>query len=374
MLASAYIKDGNIHLYNEGDGMFGIGGLAYELGRPLLDFVCYEPERFDDSFEMTASAFDNDLAHEGALAPEFIAEVKQQMSEIQQREIYVFFYHQMLINFIYAFIESPRDAIARLVITLPEAEEKLVWAIDFEWPASSKLVEVAYFDKERRLFRAAMDVVAMMSEDIRRKQDVMIGEIELLLNFRSVVGKPETSSMEFLYWMDEFRREQTGDYFYLENPMRSFYGALPSHDVVELYEIGSLDDLFRFEFVNMVKHDVFIKKCKNCGRFFIPKRRADAEYCERIFTDNGRKCSEIGATLRYEKKVAGNPILEAHKKAYRRFNSRTRAKKMTQAEFMAWSEEAAGKRDACLAGELPFEEFVAWLERGRIRKSRKLQA
>ena len=87
MLASAYIKDGNIHLYNEGDGMFGIGGLAYELGRPLLDFVCYEPERFDDSFEMTASAFDNDLAHEGALAPEFIAEVKQQMSEIQQREI-----------------------------------------------------------------------------------------------------------------------------------------------------------------------------------------------------------------------------------------------------------------------------------------------
>lgn len=83
--------------------------------------------------------------------------------------------------------------------------------------------------------------------------------------------------------------------------------------MVELYEIGSLDDLFRFEFVNMVKMMFFIKKCKNCGRFFIPKRRADAEYCERIFTDNGRKCSEIGATLRYEKKVAGNPILEAHK-------------------------------------------------------------
>jgi hypothetical protein len=336
--------------------------------------VCYEPERFDDSFDMIVSAFDNDFAHEGALTPEFIAEMKRQMGEIQQREIYVFFYHQMLMKFIYAFIESPRDAIVRLAKTLPEAEEKLAWTIDFEWPVASNLVEVAYFDKERQLFRAAMDVVALMSEDIRRKQDVMIGEIELLLNFRTVIEKPETSSMEFLFLMDEFRRQQTGDYFYLENPMRSFYGALPSHDVVELYEIGSLDDLFRFEFVNMVKHDVFIKKCKNCGRFFIPRRRADAEYCERIFTDNGRKCSEIGATLRYEKKVAGNPILEAHKKAYRRFNSRTRAKKMTLAEFMAWSEEAARKRDACLAGELPFEEFVAWLEQGRIRKSRKPQA
>ncbi len=37
--------------------------------------------------------------------------------------------------------------------------------------------------------------------------------------------------------------------------------------------------------------------------------------------------------LKYEKKVAENPILEAHKKAYRRFNSRVRNKKMTQAEL-----------------------------------------
>ncbi|MDR1536839.1 MAG: DUF6076 domain-containing protein [Clostridiales bacterium] len=86
--------------------------------------------------------------------------------------------------------------------------------------------------------------------------------------------------------------------------------------------------------------------------------------------DSQRKCSEIGATLRYERKVAENPIVEAHKKAYRRFNSRTRAKKMTQNEFMAWSEEAAKKRDECLAGELLFDEFKAWLEKGRIRKSR----
>ena len=74
--------------------------------------------------------------------------------------------------------------------------------------------------------------------------------------------------------------------------------------------------------------------------------------------------------LRYEKKVAENPVWEAYKKAYRRFNSRTRAKKMTQSEFMAWSDEAARKRDECLAEALPFEEFVAWLEQGRVRRAR----
>jgi len=37
---------------------------------------------------------------------------------------------------------------------------------------------------------------------------------------------------------------------------------------------------------------------------------------------------------------------------------------------MQWSEEAAQKRDECLAGELPFDEFVIWLEQGRIRRGR----
>jgi hypothetical protein len=43
---------------------------------------------------------------------------------------------------------------------------------------------------------------------------------------------------------------------------------------------------------------------------------------------------------------------------------------MTQNEFLKWSEEAAMKRDECLAGSLPFGEFRAWLEQGRIRKAR----
>ena len=159
-----------------------------------------------------------------------------------------------------------------------------------------------------------------------------------------------------------------------EKPFRAFYGVTKPPEIVELYEINSLDDLFRFEFMKMIEQDIFIKKCKNCGLFFIPKRRADAEYCERTYGDTNRKCSEVGATLRYEKKVAENPILEAHKKAYRRFNSRTRAKKMTQSEFMRWSEEAAKKRDESLAGELPFDEFVIWLEQGRIRKKRSKPA
>ena len=368
MIANVYIKDGNIFFCNEIASLSNIGGIAYELGKPLLDFVCYEPERFDEGFAIIAESFDNEYAHMGVKEPEFVAALKQLMGELQQKEIYLFFYNQMMMEFIFTFVDSPQEAIRRLAEKIPGAMEKLAWAMDFNWPAPPP--GKVFADKEKRLFRAANDVVAIMSDDIRKKQGSMINEIQLLLSFREVMKTPEKSPLEYLYLIEEYRMENTGYYFYLGNPFRSFCGALPSREIVEFYEIHKIDDLFRFEFVKMIENDIYIKKCKNCGNFFIPRRRIDAEYCDRYWSGGPRKCSEIGATLRYERKVAGNPILEAHKKAYRRFNSRTRAKKMTQNEFMLWSEQATKMRDACLAGELPFEEFVVWLEQGRIRKSR----
>jgi len=371
MIASVYIKNGNIHFYNE-NSLSNIGGIEYALGRPLLDFVCYEPERFDDAFSIIASVYDNEYAYLAATEEPYISTLKESMTEFQTKETYIFFYAQMLMEFIFAFIDSPRQAIMLLEDKLPGAEEKLRWTMDFEWPASSSpYIEVRYADKEKRLLRAAMDVVALMSESLKQKQEAMINEIELLLSFREVIGTPETTSLEFIYWIESYRLENTGESFYLENPLRSFYSALPTREVVELYEINTIDELFRFEFIKMIEHDIFIKKCKNCDRFFIPRRRADAEYCERIYGDGKRKCSEIGAMLRYERKVAGDPVLEAYSKAYKRFNSRARAKRMSQSEFLSWSEQARKLRDECLAGELSFEEFTAWLDQGRVRRKRR---
>jgi len=366
LIASVYIKNGNIHFYNEKDGLSNLGGIAYELGRPLLNFVCYEPERFDEGYALVAEAFDHEFAYLSVRKTEFIAGLKERANEFQQQETYLSFYDQTFMQFICAFTQSPREAVQQLAELFPGAEEKLGWTMDFAWPPSPP--GYFYADKERRLYRAALDVVSLMSEDLREKLKFMTNEIELLINFRTAMGASVDSPMEYLYSMEAYRFEKTDRYFYLENPLRSFYGITKPPEVVELYEINSIVDLFRFEFVKMIEHDVFIKKCKNCGRYFIPRRRADAEYCDRTFGDGGRKCSEVGATLRYEKKVAENPVLEAYAKAYKRFNSRTRTKKMTQSEFLSWSEQARKRRDECLAGELPFEEFVAWLEQGRLRR------
>jgi hypothetical protein len=203
-------------------------------------------------------------------------------------------------------------------------------------------------------------------------QKFIVYEIELLLHYRKEIKAPDGRPIDYIDILDEYHSAKGYGNYYLEKPFSTFYGRVATKEVQQLYGINGIEDLFRFEFIKMIEHDIFIKRCKNCGNFFIPRRRADAEYCDRVFGDTGRKCSEVGAMHQYEKRVAENPILDAHKKAYRRFNSRTRMKKMTQSEFMVWSEEAARKRDECLAGELEFDDFIAWLEQGRIRKPRNV--
>ena len=366
MTASVYIRGDSIHFYNESGSFSSLGGFAYELGKPLLNFACYDPEAFIGAFSEIAEVFDGDYAHVGAAEPEFVAVLRESVGEIQRGEPYVWFYAQALVEFVYAFIESPRLAVAGLGDKMPGAGERLAWAADFAWPAA----KVPYADKERRLFRAVMDAVRVMYGHLCAFQQFVANEIEVLLHYRREIEVPDGRSVDYIDILDEYHMETAGGQFYLERPFRTFYGRVASGEVEQLYEVSGVEDLFRFEFVKMVERDIFIKKCRNCGRFFMPERRVDAEYCNRIWGDTRKRCNEIGAMLRYERKVAENPVWEAYKRAYRRLNSRARAKKMSQSEFAAWSDEAARKRDECLAGALPFGEFAAWLERGRVRKAR----
>ena len=319
MIASAYIKDGNMCLYNEDRRYTDLGGVVYQLGKPLLSFICYEPERFDEAFNFFTEAFEMPGAEFSQYSEAFKAEMKPMLTEMQIHEPYIFFYERALMNAVYNG-QPPRKALKEL------------------------------------------------TEDFRGTIAFAKHEIEMLLAIREKF--PDVPPMEYLYMLDLANERDFGEYFFLEQPFKAFYSVTKEPEVAELYEIDWVRDLLRFELIKMIENNVFIKKCKNCGWFFIPNRRQDAEYCDRNFENTNKKCSEIGAMLRYEKKVAADPVWEVYKRNYRRQNSRTRTKKMTQTEFLQWSEQAAQNRGECLAGTLPFDDYVAWLEQGRVRKPR----
>jgi hypothetical protein len=291
MIASAYIKDGNIHLYNEERRFSTIGGLAYELGKPLLDFVWYEPERFIDSFNIIAESYNNELAHVVVKEPAYIEGLKKEMDFFQSKEIYVFFYHQLLMNFIYTFIDSPDEAVKRLSENIYGADEKISFSLlNYKWSPNP--------DKQKRLFRAVKEIIAIMYEHLCWFQRFIIQEIEVLLHYRKEIKVPDGRSIDYVDILDEYHSIMGIDTFYLERPFRTFYGRTATKEVAQLYGINNIDDLFRFEFIKMIENEIFIKKCRNCERFFIPKRRVDTEYCDRIWGDTNRRCNEIGATIR----------------------------------------------------------------------------
>lgn len=130
--------------------------------------------------------------------------------------------------------------------------------------------------------------------------------------------------------------------------------------------------LIRFELMKMITQDVLIKKCANCGRYFILGGRSDIEYCSRPLDDQpGKTCQDVGALNKYMDKVHTDPIRKEFHKAYKRNHSRVRVGTMTQAEFLEWSDEAREKRDQCIAGEIGKDEFFDWINTDRRYKKRK---
>jgi hypothetical protein len=123
-----------------------------------------------------------------------------------------------------------------------------------------------------------------------------------------------------------------------------------------------MERLIIFELLALVTSGAVIKKCKYCGNYFVPQGRSDTVFCDRVAKGETKSCRLVGSLKLHKAEKTGNPIHEAHLKAYRRMNSKARTKRIPQGEFLAWSDEARAKRDACLNGELPFDVFQQWLD------------
>ncbi len=117
------------------------------------------------------------------------------------------------------------------------------------------------------------------------------------------------------------------------------------------YHIQVLDEMLFFEFMEMLKRGIQVKRCKLCGRYFVMIDKRKREYCGREY-ENRKSCREIGPLLRYEQLLEADTYLQKfeteYNKIYSRFyradgklGSERSGKDMTREEFRAWSEAAS---------------------------------
>lgn len=220
--------------------------------------------------------------------------------------------------------------------------------------------------------------IRMTAAFLDYQKDLLQSDFDMLLMKDKLFAEYDT--LQYLYLMeskDNMRDTYTSTSFNT-HLMPIGVHAFNHYDVVnkiidenmpvrEVYDINSVQDWFRYEFMYLAKGNVLYKQCKNCGRFFIPSGRSDSEYCERIDSASGKTCKEVGAINTFAKKHENDEIHQAYTKAYRRMDSRKRTMYISKKEFTEWSKTAREKRKLCEEGQISLEEFQAWLDESKCR-------
>lgn len=91
----------------------------------------------------------------------------------------------------------------------------------------------------------------------------------------------------------------------------------PQIDKKEKYQPIDLNAVAEIFFELLHSTDYVVKKCKNCGKYFIPQNRSDEIYCDRISPqDENKSCKEYGAQATYKEKLQNDETLKLYRRIY----------------------------------------------------------
>ena len=110
-----------------------------------------------------------------------------------------------------------------------------------------------------------------------------------------------------------------------------------------------------------------IKKCQNCGMYFIPNSRLDEIYCD-YPKENGKTCREQGAILSYNRRLQEKSAYAEYRKTYQQkfvTVNKNKNDKNLKKEFDNWKKQAKEKIAKLKHGELSEDEVYEWILRNK---------
>jgi ribosomal protein L44E len=136
------------------------------------------------------------------------------------------------------------------------------------------------------------------------------------------------------------------------------YANKNNFSLSEIYVIDNDDisSLCYIEFMQMVKNEVGVRRCKCCDNYFLITGRIDTEYC--------LECKETGAKKIYHDKVKNNEFLKLYQREYQRLYAKIRhTSKTVKASkgklLTAWAEKITAK---IKENEMVISDFTSWLK------------
>ena len=122
--------------------------------------------------------------------------------------------------------------------------------------------------------------------------------------------------------------------------------------IVELLELAHIEN-------------IEIKKCKNCGKYFVPDNRSDEIYCSNIY-ENGKTCKEVGHFRTQQRLMKDDDDLRIYRNVYQKLLLRTRRNPdntQYEKEFQQFKEKNVELKEKINNGELTQEKYMEWLNK-----------
>ena len=155
---------------------------------------------------------------------------------------------------------------------------------------------------------------------------------------------------------------------HFEHSMRAFLasGNKVFQDPLMTYECESIEDACIASLHFLITHKFHIRKCKNCGRYFVAYLRSDTEYCDRRSPYNANKtCKEDGPKRTFDASVNADTVKKTLQKidiARRMRVSRNPDNADIKQEYEVWKKSMRKMRDQYYSGGITAEYFLDWLE------------
>lgn len=162
--------------------------------------------------------------------------------------------------------------------------------------------------------------------------------------------------------------EAQEDMNHFEHSMRAYLtaGSMIYDTPLTVYQCDSVEDACIASLHFLITNRYNIRKCKNCGKYFVAYLRSDAEYCTRISLYNKKKtCREDGPKRTYDASVSGDEVkkrLHLVESARRMRKSRNKDNWDIQTEFDEWQIAMNRWRKNYQSGSISAEQFLAWLD------------
>lgn len=132
------------------------------------------------------------------------------------------------------------------------------------------------------------------------------------------------------------------------------------------FESNDIIQTFIIELFEMIEiESTAIKKCKNCGKFFVPDNRVDELYCNSIY-ENNKTCKEVGPFRTKQKLMQENDDLRIYRNVYQKLLLRTRRNPdnyQYENDFYEFKKKNIELKEKIEEGKLTQAEYMEWLNK-----------